>query len=86
MASLNKIVIQRWLQDQRAANEQIEKERVRRLLALNTQDAQRIYLALYRSCLSSTDRETPSFLLIAMRRVLAAYDALASSRIDSAIS
>lgn len=71
MARLNKTAIQGWLQDQQAANKQIEKERIQRLLALNTEEAQRIYLALYRSCLSSTDRETPSFLLMAMRRVLA---------------
>lgn len=71
MATLNKAAIQRWLQDQQAANEQIERERIRRLLMLNTTEAQRIYLALYQSCLSRADHKAPSFLLMAMRHALA---------------
>ncbi|MFN4219131.1 MAG: hypothetical protein ACK4HB_07645, partial [Candidatus Bipolaricaulia bacterium] len=60
-----------WFRDQQAAAEQIEKERVRRLLTLSTEEAQRIYLALYQSCLSHLDRHAPSFLLMAMRQALA---------------
>ena len=71
MATLNKSMVQQWLRDQQAANKQIARERVRRLLELDTEEAQRIYLTLYQSCLSRTDRQAPSFLLIAMRQALA---------------
>lgn len=51
--------------------EQIEKERVHRLLALTPEEAWRIYLSLYQSGLPFTDQTEPSPLLMAMRQVLA---------------
>ncbi len=71
MAPLDEAAVQRWLQDQQAAHSSIERERIRRLLALTPQEAQRIYLSLSEGWLSYTDRMEPSPLLMAMRRVLA---------------
>lgn len=71
MTVLNAAAVRRWLADQQAAHSYIERERIRRLLALTPQEAQRIYLALSEEWLSYTDRMEPSPLLLAMRRALA---------------
>jgi len=71
MARLDEAAVRRWLEDQRAAHSSIERERIRRLVALTPQEALRIYLSLSEGWLSYPDRMEPSPLLMAMRRVLA---------------
>lgn len=52
---LNEAAVKRWLQDQQAALQRVEEERVRFLLDLTGEDALRLYLTLSPS---SVDEET----------------------------
>jgi len=70
---LNEAAVKRWLQDQQAARQKVQEERVRFLLNLTSEDALRLYLALPQANTGRKDAPEPSPLLWVMRQALARY-------------
>ncbi|MCS6935953.1 MAG: hypothetical protein NZ610_04825 [Candidatus Bipolaricaulota bacterium] len=66
---LDRTLVTRWLEDQQAAAQRIEEERVHFLLNLSPEQALTLYLTLPYP--KDTHRMQPSPVLLAMRRALA---------------
>ena len=67
--ALDKQAVRQWLSGQRAATERIEVERAASLASLPPKRSLQIYLELWSLC-GGKCSETPSPLLLAMRRAL----------------
>lgn len=69
--ALDRHAVERWLSDQQAAQACIARERVAALVALTSEESLNLYLQLYEAFVQRGPT-TPSPLLWAMRRALAA--------------
>ncbi|MCC6484739.1 MAG: hypothetical protein IT209_07840 [Armatimonadetes bacterium] len=71
---LDRLEVRRWLAGHREAENVIRRERARELIGRSTDDAWAIYFSLLDSQLGEPpDQNKPSYVLMAMRRVLDRY-------------